>query len=215
MAAENCEIKPGETIAVWGCGPVGQFALQSAWMLGAGRVIAIDCVKGRLELAEKLAHAETINFLEEEVYEALMVMTQGKGPDHCIDAVGCEAHVGPSLDSYVDRLKQALYLITDRAHALREAIHCCAKGGTASIPGVYLGKLDNLPLGIAMNKGLTFKMGQTHVPRYLDLLLEKIIAGTIDPSKIISHRFQLSEAPEAYKAFNEHKDECIKVVLTP
>jgi threonine dehydrogenase-like Zn-dependent dehydrogenase len=215
MAAENCQIKEGDTIAVWGSGPVGQFAIQSAWMLGAGRVIAIDCIVERLDLAKKFGKAETINFKNEDVYDALMVMTKGKGPDHCIDAVGCEAHVGPKLDSIVDRVKQAVNLTTDRAHVIREAIQCCAKGGTISIPGVYIAHLDNIPFGMAMNKGLTFKMGQTHVPRYLKLLLEKITSGKIDPSKIITHRIKLDEAPEAYKMFNERDDGCIKVVMTP
>ncbi|KTD30171.1 MULTISPECIES: zinc-dependent alcohol dehydrogenase [Legionella] len=215
MAAENCNIKAGDTVAVWGCGPVGQFTLQSARMLGAERVIAIDCIAERLKLAEKLAQAETINFEKEDVYEALMVMTKGKGPDHCIDAVGCEAHVGPKLDSIIDRVKQATYLATDRAHVLREAIKCCAKAGTISIPGVYIGNLDNIPLGAAMNKGLTFKMGQTHVPRYLKLLLKAILDEKIDPSKIITHRIKLNKAPDAYHTFNERSNGCIKVVMTP
>lgn len=215
MAAENCQIKSGDTIAIWGCGPVGQFAIQSAWMLGAARVIAIDCIPERLKLAESYGQAETINFQNEDVYEALMVMTKGKGPDACIDAVGCEAHVGPSYDSIIDRVKQATFLTSGRAHVLREAIKCCAKGGTVSIPGVYIGNLDNIPMGTAMNKGLTFKMGQTHVPRYLKMLLNKILDGTIDPSKIITHRVKLKNAPDAYKKFNEKENNCIKVVLTP
>lgn len=215
MAAENCQIQKGDTVAIWGCGPVGQFAIQSAWMLGANRVIAIDNVKERLELAEKFGNAEIINFQDEDVYEALMVMTRGKGPEHCIDAVGCEAHVGPKFDSIIDRLKQAAYLSTDRAHVVREAIQCCAKGGTVSIPGVYIGQLDNMPLGAAMNKGLTFKMGQTHVPRYTSILLDKIVEGEIDPAKIITHRIKLKDAPEAYKTFSERKNGCIKVVMTP
>lgn len=215
MAAENCNIKPGDTIAIWGCGPVGQFAIQSAWMLGAGRVIAIDCVPERLKMAQDLGHAETINFEEENVYEALMAMTKGKGPDACIDAVGCEAHVGPAFDSIIDRIKQATWLTSDRAHVLRETIQCCRKGGIISIPGVYIGNLDNIPLGAAMNKGLTFKMGQTHVPAYLKLLLNKIIEGKIDPSKIITHRVKLSNAPNAYKTFANQEKGCIKVVMTP
>ncbi|MFJ1269233.1 zinc-dependent alcohol dehydrogenase, partial [Legionella lytica] len=145
MAAENCGIQPGDTVAVWGCGPVGQFAIQSAWMLGAARVIAVDCVPERLELAEQLGHAETINFQDEDVYDALMVMTRGLGPERCIDAVGCEAHTGPKWDSIVDRVKQIAYLQTDRAHVIREAIQCCGKSGTISIPGVYIDKIDNIP----------------------------------------------------------------------
>lgn len=215
MAAENCNIKKGDTVAVWGCGPVGQFAIQSAWMLGAARVIAIDSVPERLRLAEKSGPVEIINFEDENVYDALMVMTKGKGPECCIDAVGCEAHVGPTFDSFMDRVKQAVMLTTDRAHVLREAIQCCAKGGTISIPGVYVGELDNIPLGAAMNKGLSFKMGQTHVPRYMELLLKKIMNGDIDPSKIITHRIKLDQAPEAYDTFCNHEDGCIKVVMTP
>ncbi|MBA3535901.1 MAG: glutathione-dependent formaldehyde dehydrogenase [Tatlockia sp.] len=215
MAAENCQIKPGDTVAVWGCGPVGQFAIQSAWMLGAHRVIAIDSISERLKLAEKYGKAETINFEKEDVYEALMVMTKGKGPECCIDAVGCEAHVGPKFDSIVDRIKQATFLTTDRAHVLREAIQCCAKAGTISIPGVYIGILDNIPFGAAMNKGLSFKMGQTHVPRYLKLLLDKIMAGKIDPSAIITHRLKLKDAPKGYKTFNAREKGCIKIVMTP
>ncbi|OCH97425.1 glutathione-dependent formaldehyde dehydrogenase [Legionella jamestowniensis] len=215
MAAENCNIEAGDTVAIWGCGPVGQFAIQSAWMLGAGRVIAIDCVPERLKLAEKFGKAEIINFQEENVFDALMVMTKGLGPECCIDAVGCEAHVGPTFDSFVDRVKQVTYLAIDRAHVLREAIQCCGKGGTISVPGVYLDKLDNIPFGAAMNKGLTFRMGQTHVQRYLPKLLEKIMEGEIDPSKIITHRIKLNEAPEAYKTFAEKDDGCIKVVITP
>lgn len=215
MAAENCQIKSGDTVAIWGCGPVGQFAIKSAWMLGAARVIAIDCIPERLKLAESYGQAELINFENEDVYEALMVMTRGKGPDACIDAVGCEAHVGPTYDSVIDRVKQAASLTSGRAHVIREAIKCCAKGGTVSIPGVYVGNLDNIPIGAAMNKGLTFKMGQTHVPRYLELLLKKILDETIDPSKIITHRIKLKNAPDAYKTFNEKKNGCIKVVMTP
>lgn len=215
MAAENCQIKKGDTVAVWGCGPVGQFAIQSAWILGAHRVIAIDCIPERLKLAETLGKAEIINFKDEDVYNALMVMTKGKGPECCIDAVGCEAHVGPKFDSIMDRVKQAAHLSTDRAHVLREAIQCCAKGGTVSIPGVYIGQLDNIPLGAAMNKGLTFRMGQTHVPRYLELLLNKIIAGKFNPENIISHRVKLKDAPKAYKMFSKRSHCCIKVVMTP
>ncbi len=215
MAAENCNIQAGDTVAVWGCGPVGQFAIQSAWMFGAGRVIAIDCVPERLELAKKLGNVETINFQDEDVFDALMVMTQGFGPDCCIDAVGCEAHVGPAFDSIIDRVKQAVYLQTDRAHVIREAIQCCSKAGTISMPGLYIDKLDNIPFGAAMNKGLTFKMGQTHVQRYMALLLNKITKGLIDPSKIITNRIKLKDAPKAYKEFNDKQHGCIKVVLTP
>lgn len=215
MAAENAKIKRGDTVAIWGCGPVGQFTIQSAWMLGAGRVIAIDCEPERLKMAEKLGQAETINFTNEDVYEALMAMTKGKGPDSCIDAVGCEAHVGPTMDSIVDRAKQSINLIIDRAHVLRETIKCCAKGGTISIPGVYIAYLDHLPLGAAMNKALTFKMGQTHVQSYLKILLKKITDGIIDPSKIITHSISLEDIPKAYKTFNDKADGCVKFVATP
>ena len=215
MAALNGDIKKGDTVAVWGCGPVGQFAMQSAWMLGAGRVIGIDCVPERLNLAEKLSHAETIHFKEEDVYDALMAMTRGKGPKVCIDAVGCEAHVGPTFDSIMDKVKQITHLSSDRPHVLREAIQCCAKGGTISVPGVYVGAIDNLPFGAAMNKGLTFKMGQTHVQRFLKPLLDKILEGKIDPSQIISHRLKLKDAAKAYQLFDEKKHGCTKIVLTP
>lgn len=215
MAAENCQIKKGDTVAIWGCGPVGQFAIQCAWLLGAHRVIAIDNIEDRLRMARELGHAETINFEDEDVYETLMMMTKGKGPESCIDAVGCEAHVGPTFDSMVDRVKQAAWLTSDRPHVLREAIKCCAKGGIISIPGVYTGMLDNIPMGAAMNKGLTFKMGQTHVPRYLDMLLKIIMEGKLDPSAIITHRIRLKDAPKAYDIFNNKEKHCIKVVMTP
>jgi threonine dehydrogenase-like Zn-dependent dehydrogenase len=215
MAAENAEIEPGDTIAVWGCGPVGQLTIQSAWMLGAGRVIAIDWVLERLRMAEGHGRAETINFQNEEVYDRLMEMTGGRGPDRCIDAVGTEAHAHGSFDAVLDKVKAAVYLGTDRPHVLREAIMCCRKGGTISVPGVYIGLLDKIPFGAAMNKGLTLKTGQTHVPRYTEPLLRKVEAGEIDPSFIITHRLKLEEGPEAYRTFRDKKDGCIKVVLRP
>jgi threonine dehydrogenase-like Zn-dependent dehydrogenase len=215
MAAENAEIEPGETVAVWGCGPVGQFTIQSAWMLGAGRVIAIDRVPERLTMAYERGKAETINFAETDVYDCLMEMTEGRGPDRCIDAVGAEAHATGSFDAVLDKAKTAMYLGTDRPHVLREAILCCRKGGTVSIPGVYLGYLDKIPFGAAMNKGLTMKMGQTHVHRYLKPLLQKIEAGEIDPSFVITHQLKLDDAPGAYETFRDKKDGCIKVVLKP
>ena len=218
MAAENCHIQPGDTIAVWGCGPVGQFAIQSAWWLGAARVIGIDHVPQRLDMARRYGRAETINFDEVDVYEALNEMTSGMGPDACIDAVGMEAH-GCSLDALYDRAKHAMYLTTDRLHALRQAIYCCRKGGTVSIPGVYAGYLDKVPLGAAFGKGLTMRMGQTHVHRYLQPLLQRVAGGQerepFDPRYIITHRMSLDEAPQAYATFNEHKGSCIKVVLKP
>jgi threonine dehydrogenase-like Zn-dependent dehydrogenase len=215
MAAENAEIEEGDTVAVWGCGPVGQFTIQSAWMLGAGRVIAIDCVSERLKMAERYGKAETIDFEKKDVYETLMEMTKGRGPDRCIDAVGAEAHASGTFDAIVDKATTALRIGTDRAHVLREAITCCRKGGTVSIPGVYIGYPDKLPFGAAMNKGLTFKMGQTHVQRYTQPLLDKIQGQEIDPSFVITHTVPLAEAPEMYKTFRDKKDGCIKVVLKP
>ena len=215
MAAENCDIEKGDTVAVWGCGPVAQFAIQSAWMFGAGRVIAIDDVPERRLMAETYGKAETIDFDKEDVHERLMEMTNGRGPDRCIDAVGTEAHATASFDSVLDKVKASVMLGTDRPHVLRQAIMACRKGGTVSVPGVYVGLLDNVPMGAAMNKGLTFKMGQTHVQRYLRPLLEKIESGAIDPSFVITHRIGLAQAPEMYKTFRDKKDGCIKVVIKP
>jgi threonine dehydrogenase-like Zn-dependent dehydrogenase len=211
MAAENCGIEPGQTVAVWGCGPVGQFAIRSAFLLGAGRVIALDNVPERLELARK-AGAETLDDEDKEVQEKLRAMTNGRGPDHCIDAVGLEAH-GATLDALYDRIKTAVMLETDRSHALRAAIFACAKGGTVSIPGVYGGFLDKFPLGGAFAKGLTLKMGQTNVHRYLPRLLDYIVKGQIDPSVVITHRIPLANAADGYKTFQQKDDHCIKVVL--
>jgi threonine dehydrogenase-like Zn-dependent dehydrogenase len=215
MAAENAEIQPGDTVAVWGCGPVAQMAIQSCWMLGAGRVIAIDRVPERLEMAMTHGKAETINFDQENVYERLNAMTEGRGPDRCIDAVGVEAHGTGAVDAVLDNVKTAVKLGTDRAHVLREAIMCCRKGGTISVPGVYVGLIDKLPFGAVMNKGLTIKTGQTHVQRYTEPLLKKIEGGEIDPSFIITHRLPLEKAPAAYKTFRDKEDGCIKVVLKP
>lgn len=215
MAAENAQIEPGDTVAVWGCGPVGQFAIQSAWMLGAGRVIAIDNVPERLEMARTHGRAETISFDEVKPYDALMEMTAGRGPDSCIDAVGTEAHAGGSIDAMLDKAKAAVYLGTDRPHVLREMIMCCRKGGTLSVPGVYIGLVDHIPFGALMNKALTVKTGQTHTHRYLEPLLGKIVGGEIDPSFIITHRATLEDGPELYKKFRDKKDGCIKVVMKP
>jgi threonine dehydrogenase-like Zn-dependent dehydrogenase len=214
MAAENCNIQPGDTIAVWGCGPVGQMAIASALMLGAEKVVAIDCVPGRLRMAARFPGVETLNFEKEDVFDRLKQLTAGRGPDACIEAVGLEAH-GATLDAYYDRLKSAAFLATDRPTALRQAIHACRKGGTVSIPGVYGGFLDKMPFGAAFGKGLTFKMGQTHVMKYLKPLLEKIESGAIDPSFVITHRLPIDDAAEAYKMFRDRRDECIKVVLKP
>jgi threonine dehydrogenase-like Zn-dependent dehydrogenase len=215
MAAENCGIEPGDTVAVWGCGPVGQFAIKSAWMLGAGRVVAIDRVPERLAMARTHGKAETINFDEQDVYEALQDKTAGLGPARCIDAVGCEAHGTGGVDALLDKAKAAVKLTTDRAHVLRQAIFCCRKGGTISVPGAYVGLPDKIPFGAFMNKNLTMKTGQTHMQRYMRPLLQKIEAGEIDPSFVITHRVHLSEAPAAYKTFRDKKDGCIKVVLRP
>ncbi|MCU4743072.1 zinc-dependent alcohol dehydrogenase [Natronoglomus mannanivorans] len=214
MAAENAEIEDDDTVAVWGCGPVGQFAIQSAWMFGANQVVAIDRVTERLEMAERNGDAETINFEHEDVYDRLMEMTGGRGPDRCIDAVGTEAH-GTGLRGVSDRLKQGVGVEDDRPVVLREAIKCCRKGGTLSVPGVYLGDVDNVPFGALMNKALTVKTGQTHVQRYLNPLLEKIEDGDIDPSFVISHQVSLEDGPEMYETFNNKEDDCIKVVMTP
>ncbi len=215
MAAENCQIEKGDTVAVWGCGPVAQFAIKSAWMLGAGRVIAIDNVPERLEMAVTHGSAEPLNFGEVDVYDALMEMTNGRGPDSCMDAVGCEAHAGGTLDGTIDAIKTSTFLGTDRPHVMRQTIMSCRKGGTISIPGVYIGVGDNIPIGAAMNKGLTIKQGQTHTHKYMPMLLEKIEAGEIDPSFVITHRLPLNEAPAAYEIFKNKKDKCIKVVLKP
>lgn len=215
MAAENCDIEPGDTVAIWGCGPVAQFAIKSAWMLGAGRVIAIDRVPERLEMAREHGKAETINFDREDVYEVLQEKTKGRGPDRCIDAVGCEAHGTGGIDALLDKAKAAVHLTTDRVHALRQAIFCCRKAGTLSIPGVYVGLPDKIPFGALMNKGLTVKSGQTHMHRYMKPLLTMIEEKKIDPSFVITHRVPLKDAPQAYKMFRDKQDGCIKVVLSP
>ncbi|MBC7742308.1 MAG: glutathione-dependent formaldehyde dehydrogenase [Bdellovibrionaceae bacterium] len=212
MAAENCNIKRGDTVAVWGAGPVAQMAIRSAYMLGAERVIAIDHYEGRLKMAEA-GGAHTINFDSvDSVIDELNFLTGGRGPDSCIDAVGMEAH-GHTFTAGLDRVKAAVGLATDRPDALRQAIQACKKGGTVSIPGVYGGFLDKMPFGAAFGKGLTFKMGQTHTQKYMKPLLDRIVAGDIDPSFVITHRIRIDEGPEAYKTFNDQKSECIKVVI--
>ena len=214
MAAENCDIKPGDTVAVWGCGPVGQFAIRSAFLLGAERVIAIDDVPERLRMAEA-GGAETLNFAEiSSVLEALKEMTGGRGPDSCIEAVGMEAH-GHGLQYAYDRTKQSLMLENDRPIALREAILACRNGGTLSVPGVYGGFVDKIPFGSLMNRGLTVKTGQTHVQKYLRPLLERIQKGKIDPSFVVTHHLGLEDAAEGYKTFRDKERECIKIVLKP
>ena len=214
MAAENCGIEKGDTVAVWGCGPVGQFAIKSAYMLGAERVIAIDSVPERLRMAEEESQAKTLDFNDEDIFDKLKEMTGGLGPDACIDCVGLEAH-GTTVDAIYDRVKASMYLATDRPHALREAINACRKGGTVSIPGVYGGFLDKIPFGAAFSKGLTMKMGQTHVHRYMRPLLERIERGEIDPSFVITHRMRLTDAPDGYEIFKHKEDDCIKIVLKP
>ena len=214
MAAEACNIKPGDTIAVWGCGPVGQFAMKSAQLLGAERIIGIDRFPYRLEMARRECDAQTINYEDVDTHEALMEMTGGRGPDACIDAVGMESHAPGMVGAY-DRIKQAMMLESDRPHALREAITACRNGGTLSIAGVYGGFVDKIPMGSLMNRSLTVKTGQTHVHRYLKPLLERVEKGEIDPSFVISHRLQLDEAPHGYQMFCEKQDNCTKVVLRP
>lgn len=212
MAAENCDIKPGHVVAVWGCGPVAQLAIRSAYLQGADRVIAIDRIPARLRMAREKAGAETINYEEADVYDSLMEMTGGRGPDACIDAVGMEAHA-PGMAGMYDRVKQAAMLESDRPIALREAIMACRKGGTVSVAGVYGGFDDKIPLGAFMNKALTLKTGQTHVQRYMRPLLERIEKGDIDPSFIITHRMRLEDAPTGYDLFMHKQDDCVKVVL--
>ena len=211
MGAEMCDIKPGDTIAIWGCGPVGQFSIRSAFLLGAERVIAIDETPERLQMAQE-GGAETINFGEQNVYEALMDMTGGRGPDGCIDDVGMEAH-GPAAIFAYDRLKQAMMLETDRPIALREAIMCCRNGGTVSVIGVYGGFVDKFPIGSLMQRSITIKSGQAHVQRYMAPLLRLIENGDIDPSFVVTHTMSLEDAPKAYDMFKNKKDGCIKVVL--
>ncbi len=214
QAAAQCDIQPTDTVAVWGAGPVGQFAIRSAVMMGAEQVICIDNVPERLSMA-RAGGAITINFDEESVLERLKELTRGKGPEKCIDSVGMEAHAARSIDSMYDRAKQALMLESDRPHVLREMIYVCRPAGIISIPGVYGGLIDKIPFGAAMNKGLTFRMGQTHVNRWTDDLLKRIQEGQIDPSFVITHSVSLEQGPEMYKTFRDKHDGCIKVVLKP
>lgn len=215
MAAENANIQPGDTVAVWGCGPVGQFAIKCAYMLGAERVIGIDRFPERLAMAHEQAGAVPLNYEDvDSLIEALMEMTGGRGPDSCIDAVGMEAH-GSGLDGWADWGMQKVGMQTDRPTALRQAFQACRKGGTVSIPGVYGGIIDDVPMGAAFNKGLTLKMGQTHVQRYMQPLFEHIEKGDIDPTFVITHRVTLDEVPGAYKMFRDKQADCIKVVVRP
>jgi len=214
MGAEMCDIKPGDVIAVWGAGPVGQFAIASAYLLGAERVIAIDRFEYRLRMAREKAHAETINYEKADVYDTLMEMTGGRGPDACIDAVGLESHA-PGIVGVYDRAKQAVMSETDRPIALREAIMACKNGGTVSVIGVYGGFIDKFPMGSVMNRSLTIKSGQCHVHRYMRPLLEHIQNGDIDPTFIITHQMRLADAPKGFDIFVNKEDECVKVVLKP
>ncbi|CAH2895586.1 MULTISPECIES: zinc-dependent alcohol dehydrogenase [Paraburkholderia] len=214
QAAVQCDIEPTDTVAIWGAGPVGQMAIRSAVLLGAKQVIAIDCVPERLSMA-RAGGAVTIDFKEESVLERLKELTGGKGPEKCIDAVGMESHATRSVDSMYDRAKQAVMLETDRPHVLREMIYVCRPAGTLSVPGVYGGLVDKIPFGASMNKGLTWRMGQTHVNRWTDDLLRRIQEGQIDPSFVITHTVSLDEGPRMYKTFRDKEDGCIKVVLKP
>jgi threonine dehydrogenase-like Zn-dependent dehydrogenase len=214
QAAVQCDIEPTDTVAIWGAGPVGQFCIRSAILLGAKQVIAIDRVPERLDMAEA-GGAIPIDFEEESVVERLNELTHGKGPEKCIDAVGLEAHATATIDSMYDRAKQAMMLESDRPHVLREMMYVCRPAGVLSVPGVYGGLLDKIPFGMAMNKGLTIRTGQTHVNRWADGLLEMIDEGKIDPSFVITHTVPLDDGPAMYKTFREKEDGCIKVVLKP
>lgn len=214
QAAVQCDIQPTDTVAVWGGGPVGQFAIRSALLLGARQVICIDGVEERLSMA-RAGGATTINFTDEKVLERLKDLTDGRGPEKCIDAVGMEAHAGRSVDSMIDRVKQAVMLESDRPHVLREMIFACQPAGTLSVPGVYGGTGDDIPLGALMNKGLTLRTGQTHVNRWTDDLLARIERGQIDPSFVITHTVGLADGPDMYKTFRDKQDGCVKVVLKP
>ena len=217
MAAEHCNIQSDDTVAIWGCGPVGQFTIQSAKILGAKQVVAIDngrAVPERLEMARK-SGAITIDNSTESVYERLLDLTGGIGPDVCIDAVGMEAHGSNMLEHVYDKIKTNLMMESDRPAAVRQCIECCRKAGTVSIPGAYGGVADKIPLGALMNKGLTVKTGQTHVHAFVPRLLDLVREGRIDPSFVVTHRLPLSEAPHGYHIFREKRDGCIKIVLDP
>lgn len=215
QAAAQCDIEPTDTVAVWGCGAVGQMAIRSALLLGAKQVIAIDRLPDRLSMA-RAGGATVIDFETESVIERLNELTRGKGPEKCIDAVGMESHVTPSQpDTLMDRAKQMMLLENDRPHVLREMIYVCRPGGVLSVPGVYSGLVDKIPFGMAMNKGLTIRMGQTHVQRWAGDLVRRIEAGEIDPSFVVTHEADLADGPEMYKLFRNKQESCIKVVLKP
>ncbi|MEN3165084.1 zinc-dependent alcohol dehydrogenase [Tistrella mobilis] len=214
MAAEFCDIQPDDTIAVWGCGPVGQMAIRSAFLLGAGRVIAIDTVPERLAMAQA-AGALTLDFMAEDIYDRVQELTRGRGADACIDAVGTEPETRSGLDAVIDRVKVAAFMGTDRPHVLRQAIQCCRNFGTVSIVGVYGGLLDKIPMGSAINRGLTFRMAQTPVQRYLPRLMELITSGRFDPSFVVTHQAGLDAGPDLYATFRDKADGCVKVMLRP
>jgi threonine dehydrogenase-like Zn-dependent dehydrogenase len=214
QAAENCAVRAGDTVAVWGCGPVGLMAMKSALHLGASNVIGIDRFPERLEMARNHCAAETINYQEQDVAELLHSMTGGRGPDACIDAVGMEAH-GSGIEAAYDTVKQTLKLEADRPMALRQLIKACRKGGIISVPGVYSGFVDKMPMGALFAKGLTLKGGQTHVHKYVKPLMELIASGAIDSTFIITHRMALADAPAGYELFSEKKDGCVKIVMDP
>ncbi len=214
MGAEMCNIQPGDTIAVWGAGPVGLFAMKSAFLLGAERVIAIDRFPERLRMAREKVRADTINYEEHDIYDALNDMTGGRGPDACIDAVGMEAHAPGMVGAY-DSAKQAMKLENDRPAALRQAIMACRNGGTVSVIGIYSGFIDKFPMGSLMNRGLTLRTGQCHVHKYMRPLLQRIQNGEIDPTFVITHEMRLEDAPEGYAMFQQKEDDCVKIVLKP
>jgi threonine dehydrogenase-like Zn-dependent dehydrogenase len=216
MGAEMCDIQRGDVIAVWGAGPVGQFAIASAFMLGAERVIAIDRFDYRLRMAAEQTGAETINYEDvDSVPQLLKELTGGRGPDACIDAVGMEAHHGHGGHYAYDRVKQATRMETDRPYVLREMAYSCRNGGILSVVGVYGGFVDKFPMGAVMNRGLTIKAGQCHVHKYMRPLLERVRNGEIDPSFVVTHRLGLEDAPHGYETFKHKRDDCVKVVLTP
>jgi threonine dehydrogenase-like Zn-dependent dehydrogenase len=215
MGAELCEIEPGEVVAVWGAGPVGQFAVASAFLLGAERVIVIDRFPYRLEMARSHSGAETINYEDVDVNDTLKDMTGGRGPDKCIEAVGMEAHHGTAVINAYDRTKQTIRAETERPHALRQAITCCRSGGIVAVIGAYGGFVDKFPIGTVMNRSLTIRSGQCHVQRYMQPLLDHIEAGRLDPTFIVTHRLPLDDAPHGYRTFKHKEDGCVKVVLTP
>ena len=215
QAALNCDIQPGDTVAVWGCGPVGQMTIQSAWLQGAGRVIAFDTVPERMEMARTMGKAEVYDFMKDAPHDVLKDLTKGRGPDSVVDAVGSEAHGMGSADAVIDRVKAGVGLSIDRPHVWRDIIKAARPGGNVSVPGVYFGYMDKMPIGTIVGKGLAIRSGQTHVQMYMDDLLEMVVAGKIDPSFIITHRATLEQGPELYNTFKEKKDGCIKVVMHP